>query len=117
VRFGLDFGGGANGLRGGQTALRVNQVGCEDGVDQSRFSETSLAYGAMEGLVEDFVAGRYCLTHTNTHDVELEATLQQLALDLRGNAVKTDMAMGKNSGLLSRRCGSSGSHCGWRARI
>lgn len=43
----------------------------------------------------------YFLTHTNTHDIELKATLQQLALDLRGNAVKTNMAMRENSGLLS----------------
>lgn len=48
---------------------------------------------------------KYCLTHTNTHDIELKATLQQLALDLRGNAVKTNMAMRENSGLLSRSCG------------
>jgi hypothetical protein len=43
VRLRLDLGGGANGLRGRQTALGVNQVGCEDSVDQSRFSKTSLA--------------------------------------------------------------------------
>lgn len=44
VRLCLDLGGGANGLGGGQTALGINQVGCEDSVDQSRFSKTSLAY-------------------------------------------------------------------------
>lgn len=44
VRLCLDLGGGANGLGGGQTALGVNQVGCENSVDQSRFSKTSLAY-------------------------------------------------------------------------
>lgn len=62
-------------------------------------------------------ARRYCPTHTDTHDIELEATLQQLALDLRGNAVKTDMAMGENSGLLSRSCGGSGGHYGRRDDI
>lgn len=40
----LDLGGRAYGFVGGQTALRIDQVGGEDGVDQSRLSETSLAY-------------------------------------------------------------------------
>ena len=31
---------------------------------------------------------------TDTDDVELETTLQELALDLRGDAVETDMALG-----------------------
>lgn len=48
-------------------------------------------------------------THTNTHDIELEATLQQLPLNLRGDAVKTDMAMRENSG-LSRSLGGSSDH-------
>jgi hypothetical protein len=43
VRDGLNFGSRANGLRGGQTALGVDQVGREDSVDKGRFSETSLA--------------------------------------------------------------------------
>jgi hypothetical protein len=42
VRDGLDFGCRANGLRGGQTALGIDQVGCEDSVDKGGFSETSL---------------------------------------------------------------------------
>lgn len=52
------------------------------------------------------MGGRYSPAHTDTHDIELKATLQQLALDLRGNAVKTNMAVRENSGLLSRSCGS-----------
>lgn len=31
---------------------------------------------------------------TNANDIELKATLQQLLLDLLGNAVETDMALG-----------------------
>lgn len=31
---------------------------------------------------------------TDADDVELEATLQELALDLAGDAVETDMALG-----------------------
>ena len=51
---------------------------------------------------------------TNTHDVELEATLEEFPLDLRGDTIETDMAMGENSGLLSLSCGGSGGHYEWR---
>jgi hypothetical protein len=33
MRNSLNFGGGTNGLIGGEAALGVDQVGCEDGVD------------------------------------------------------------------------------------
>lgn len=44
---------------------------------------------------------------TNADDVELETTLQELALDLGGDAVETDMALGvdgvgRNSSHLER---------------
>lgn len=48
--------------------------------------------------------------HTNTHDVELESTLQQLALDLRGDAVEADVAAREDSGRIGRGQTSS-SHC------
>lgn len=48
--------------------------------------------------------------HTDTHDIELEATLQQLPLDLGSNAIEADMAVGKDGGLLSRSSGGSGGH-------
>ena len=34
---------------------------------------------------------------TNADDVELETTLQELALNLRGDAVETDMALGEDA--------------------
>ncbi len=37
---------------------------------------------------------------TDADDVELEATLEQLALNLRRDAVETDMAVGVDGGLL-----------------
>lgn len=40
----LDFGGGADRFVGSQTTLGVDQMRSKDGVDQSRFSETGLAY-------------------------------------------------------------------------
>jgi hypothetical protein len=43
MRNSLNLGGGAHGLVGGKTTLGVDQVGCEDGVDQSRFTEASLS--------------------------------------------------------------------------
>ena len=56
-------------------------------------------------------------THTDTHDIELETTLQELALDLRGDAVETDMAVGEDGGLLSRSSAGSGGHCGSASRM
>lgn len=44
MRNSLDLGGGAHGLIGSETALGVDQVGCEDGVDESRFAQASLSY-------------------------------------------------------------------------
>jgi hypothetical protein len=41
---------------------------------------------------------------TNTDDVELETTLQELLLNLRSDAVETDMALGVDS------VGRSGGH-------
>jgi len=76
---GLDLGGLADRLIGLQSTLGVDQVRSKDGVDQSRLSKTSLA---------------------NTDDIELETTLQELALDLRRDAVETDMAVGVDGGLL-----------------
>lgn len=40
---------------------------------------------------------------TNTDNVELETTLQELLLNLRGDAVETDMTLGVNS--VGRRRG------------
>ena len=45
--------------------------------------------GKLEGNT-----GRGKGLHTNADDVELEATLQKLALNLRGDAVETNMALG-----------------------
>ncbi len=42
---------------------------------------------------------------TNADDVELETTLQELALDLGRDAVETNMALGENGGR------GSSSHC------
>lgn len=44
---------------------------------------------------------------TNTDNIELETTLQQLALNLSGDAVETDVASGKDRVL---RHGARGCH-------
>lgn len=49
---------------------------------------------------------------TNAHDVELEATLEEFPLDLRGDAIETDMAMGKNRGGGGRSRARCSSHRG-----
>ena len=86
----------------------------EDGVRQGRLAETSLTCTEME-------LARGCLSirdgncrrkmhrgpavmrvgikgspHTNADDVELETALQELALNLGGDAVETDMAVGED---------------------
>lgn len=45
---------------------------------------------------------------TNTHDIELEATLQQLPFNLRSDAIETDMAPREDS----RRGGTCSGHGG-----
>lgn len=43
MRNGLNLGRRAHGLVGGKTTLGVDQVGCEDGVDQGGFAQTGLS--------------------------------------------------------------------------
>ncbi len=47
---------------------------------------------------------------TNTHNIELEATFQQLPFDLGSNAIETDMAPGEDC----RRGGARSGHGGVR---
>lgn len=114
VGHGVDLGSGADDLVRHQTTLGLNKVGGEDGVDKGRLSESSLTCNeARQGML---AGGADQLNHlstnqalsretskfrrsrsrrrTNTDDVELEATLQELALDLAGDAVETDVALG-----------------------
>lgn len=90
---GLDLGGGSNRLVRSQATFRVNEVGSEDGIDQGRFPETSLALMRRSVQSQCRQGGR----RTNADDVELETSLEQLLLDLRGDAVETDVASGENS--------------------
>ena len=41
---------------------------------------------------------------TNTDDIELKATFEELALDLLCDTVETDMALGNHGSLLRRDC-------------
>lgn len=115
VRNGLDFGGLADDLFGVKSTLGLDKVGGKDGVDQGRLSETSLAFEgvAQDALVE--ATRRHIATAegkrnnrqlTDTDDIELETALEELALDLGGDAVETDVALGVDGG---RR---HGRHCG-----
>jgi hypothetical protein len=63
--------------------------------------------------VEDVVdAGRLAQTGlADTDDIELEAALEELLLNLVGDAVETDVALGEDGRGLLRGCGCGG-HCG-----
>jgi hypothetical protein len=104
---GVNLGGGPDDLLGMETALGLDEARGENGVDQCRLAQTCLAYdgrdlGSAE-LSRDWAEGGQSedeenLKRTNADDVELETTLQELTLDLRGDAVKTDMALGVDGG-------------------
>lgn len=49
--------------------------------------------------------------HTNANDIELKTTLQQLLLNLVGDAVETDVVFGEDALHLLRV--HRGRHCGW----
>lgn len=109
---GLNLGGCANMLVRCETALGIDQVGSKDRVDQSRLSETSLTLIVQELKLakgSTFPGGhrvQSSAARTNANDVELESTLQELPLNLRGDAVETDMALREDSGLSLGHDGS-----------
>lgn len=125
----LDFGGGAHGLIGGETTLGIDQVRRKDGVDQGRLAQTGLALNRELSQVStiklvDWLSSKKKrkreqrrkkeAVHTNTHNIELKTTLQQLPLNLGSDTVKTDVTVGEHGGLLSRSSAGSGGHCGGR---
>jgi len=87
VRDSLDFGGRSNILIRSKSSLGVDEVRGKNGIDEGRLSETSL---------------------TNADNIELKTALQQFLLDLRRDAVKTDMASWIDRRFLVV---SSGCHC------
>ena len=122
VRDGVDGGGAADLLVGLEAALAVHEVRGEEGVDERRLAETRLACeGRAMGQFSRRAAGgrgRYGPRPpgqlTDADDIELEATLDRLALNLLGDAVEADIAVGKD-GLRRGRVG--GSHCGRRGLV
>lgn len=122
MRNGLDLGGRTDGLVGSQTTLGIDQVRGEDGVNQSRLSQTSLTCYSTK-IHGQFSIRRFAtcfhfpkrgggitahISRTNTHHVELETALQQLPLNLRGNTVETDMAAREDSSRRRARRSSRG---------
>lgn len=67
-------------------------MGCEDGVDQGGFPKTSLACTRQSVQAQR----RRIVEHTNADDIELETSLQKLLLDLRRDAIETDVASWEN---------------------
>ena len=90
--------------------LRVDQVRRKDGVDERRLSETGLAWHCISGCK----GSRSCTKLTNADDIELEPPLDRLLLDLLGDAVETDVALGEDTlcGLSLGLLGSGVGHVG-----
>ena len=112
VRNGLNLGGRTDGLVGSQTTLGIDQVRSENGVNQSRLSQTGLTCLPQKSTISQTLQFPFSphpvpistrggitayISRTNTHHVELETALQQLPLNLRSDAVETDMAARKDS--------------------
>ena len=72
-------------------------MGCEDGVDKGGLSESGLAcMSCISNCSSKNITSMYKepqMTRTNANDVELESALQELALNLRCDAVETNMAL------------------------
>lgn len=76
----------------------------EDCVDKSRFAQTSLTY-ECQFLAK---AGSIWRNLTDANDIELETALQELALDLLGYTVETNMTLGE---YRLRGLSVCGGHC------
>ena len=90
----------------------------EYGVDQGRFAESRLTWTNLHDGVSNRKSAVRTLGRaernrllTDANDVELKATLQELSLNLRGDAVETDMGLGIDGARLSRGRRSGCSHC------
>ena len=93
----------------GEPSLGVNQVRRENSVDERRLSQTRLSCS----LLSRYTAGGDSVrdwTPTDDDHVELEATLQELVLDLRGDAVETDVRRRANFLGGGRAC-AAGHRC------
>lgn len=117
----LNFGGRSYWLVGCKSSFRVDQVWRKDCVNQSRLSKTSLSYSFPIRLYASHKTAEERIweaVHTNTNDIELETTLQELALDLGCDTVETDVTAWEHRLLRSMSVhGSVGCHCVWRDRI
>jgi hypothetical protein len=67
-------------------------VRSEDGIDQGGFSESRLAYWYRLVRFGEHLA----FDHTNADHIELETSLEELLLDLLGDAVEANMASGED---------------------
>lgn len=108
VRHRLDLGGGADNLVGVQSALGLDEVRGEDGVDEGRLAQTRLACSAQTRQSRECFRWSELELEpreqlTDADDIELESALQELALDLGGDAVETDMALGMDGSSGHRR--------------
>lgn len=87
----------------------------EDGVDQSRLAETSLAFlvitvsqSVCQPSSSKYLDAMRSTALTDTHDIKLKSTLQEFLLDLGGDAVETDMAAREDGARRSCNVGCRG---------
>jgi hypothetical protein len=85
-------------------------VGGEDGVYQSGFAEPRLT--CCKVSAKGFCDSDLVEILTNADNVELEAALQEFALNLSGNAVETHMALGNHGVRIIRHDDRRRHDCG-----
>lgn len=72
-----------------QAPFRIYEVGCEDGVYESGLPQAGLTCAICKLPIAPILAEQL----TNTNDVELETTFEELTLDLSSDTVEADMAL------------------------
>lgn len=77
-------------------------MGCKDGIYERRFAQARLA--CKDCQTGPLLHGKQGV-FTNADDIELKTTLQELALNLGGDTVEADMALGHHWSLLGGHCG------------
>lgn len=105
MRHGMNLGRGSDNFVGLQSAFGLHKVGSEDGVDQRRLAQASLTCKFKQDTSVILLAAmflslrqvpRLCrgkLSLTDANNIELKPALQELALNLGGDAIETNMAL------------------------
>ena len=65
----------------------LDQMGCEQGIDEGRFAKSSLTLHISLQMLKPHPSSDRCfeVEHTDDHDVELESAFEEFVLDLAGD--------------------------------